>query len=150
MGYGELARVTGSPYREYDEGTTEEIAREPDYDEEGDADDRRYYRDCDDYCPRRKPEDRAAAEIPDVDDDEDDGDDDDCCDEYDDDDARAEQDAAAADDDDDVDGPGDTDDDADDGSCARPRCRCPRKFLVSRAIENLVAEATVARLLLNR
>ncbi|EFN71610.1 hypothetical protein EAG_11599 [Camponotus floridanus] len=129
VGYGELARVAGYPFREYDEGTTEEIAREPDCDER-DADDRRDYRDCDD-C-QRKPEDRAAAEKPDEDGDDDDYD---YCYEYDEDDARAEQDAAAADDD--VDGPGDTDDDAEDGSCARPRCRCPRKFLVSRAIETL-------------
>lgn len=151
VGYGELARVTGFPLHEYDEGTTEEIAREPDYREhrdydDRDADDRRDYCDCDDCddC-QRKPEDRAAAEKPDEDDDDDDNDDYDY--EYDEDDARAVQDAAA---DDDVDGPGDTDDDAEDGSCARPGCRCPRKFLVSRAIETLVAEATVARLLLNR
>lgn len=151
MGYGELARhpVTGFPFHEYDEGTTEEIVRESDYREhrdydDRDADDRRDYCDCDD-C-QRKPEDRAAVEKPDEDDDDDD--DDDYKYEYDEDDARAEQDAAA---DNDVDGPGDTDDDAEDGSCARPRCcRCPRKFLVSRPIETLVAEATVARLLLNR
>lgn len=146
MGYGELARVTGFPFHEYDEGTTEEIAREPDYREHRDCDER----DADDRCDdcQRKPEDRAAAEKPDRDDDDDD-DDYDYDYEYDEyeDDARAVQDAAV---DDDVDGPGDTDDDAEDGSCARPRCRCPRKFLVSRAIETLVAEATVARLLLNR
>ncbi|XP_070162537.1 clumping factor A-like [Polyergus mexicanus] len=148
VGYGDLARVTKFSFHEYDEGTTEEIARETDYREHRnydhrDADDRCDYFDCDD-C-QHKPEDRAATEKPDKDDDDDDDDEYDY--EYDEDDASAEQDAAV---DDDVDGPSDTDDDAEDGSCARPRCRCPRKFLVSRAIETLVAEATVARLLLNR
>lgn len=125
MGYGKLARVTKFASHEHDEGT-EEVAREPDY---RDADDRCEY-DC-------QHEEHAAVEQESDDDDDDDDEDD----------ARAEQDAAA---DDDVDSPGDVDDDVENGSCARPRCcRCPRKFLVPRAVEALVAEATVACLLHN-
>lgn len=129
MGHGKLARVTEFPFYEHDEGTAEEVAREPDchehdYDDRG-ADDRCQY-DCDD-C--QHAEDRAAE----LDDDDED-------------DVRDEQDTTA--DDDQVDDLRHADDDAvEDGSCARPDCRCPRKFLVSRAVEDLVAEATVARLL---
>lgn len=139
MGYGELARVTEFPSHEHDEGTTEEVAREPDYrehDERG-ADSR-----CQDDCDDCQHEDPAAAEDASNDDDDDKDDDDD--DDDDEDNVRDVRDAAA--DDDKVDDPRHADDDVEDGSCARSDCRCPRKFLVPRAVEDLVAEATVARL----
>lgn len=134
VGYGELAfRVAEFSFHEHDEGTAEEVAREPDYrerDYEERGADNRCQDDCDD-CQRH--EDRAAEEEFDNDDDDTD------------DDVRDEQDAAANDDR--VDDPRRADDDVEDGSCARPGCRRPRKFLVPRAVEDLVAEATVVRLL---
>lgn len=132
LGYGELEF---SFHDEHDEGTTEEIARELDYrehDYEDRGSDNRCQYDCDD-CQH---EDCAAAEEFNNDDDDDDDNEDN---------VRDEQDTAA--DDDKVDDPCHTDDNVEDGSCARPDCRCPRKFLIPRAVEDLVAEATVARLL---
>lgn len=138
MGYGKLARVTEFPSPEHDEGTTQEVAREfdyreHDYDDNCGADDR-----CQDDYDDCQHKDRTAAEEPndDNDDDYDNDDENDVCDEQD-----------AANDNGQVDDPRHADDDVEDGSYARPDCRCSRKFLVSRAVEDLVAEATVARLL---
>jgi len=130
VGYGELACVTEFSSHEHDEGTTEEIAREFDcreHDYNRGADDR-----CQDDCDDYQHKDHAAAKELNNDDDDDEND------------IRDEQDAAA--DDDEVD-PRHADDDVEDGSCACPDCRCPGKFLVPWTVEDLVAEATVARLL---
>lgn len=68
--YGVLARVTQFPSHEHDEGTIEEVAREPDYREhehdDRDADDRREYK-CEYDCQR---EIRAVIEEPDDNDNE--------------------------------------------------------------------------------
>lgn len=138
MGYGKLACVTEFPSPEHDEGTTQEVAREfdyreHDYDDNCGADDR-----CQDDCDDCQHEDRIAAEESNDDDDDDYDNDDEnnVCDEQ-----------NAANDNSQVDDPRHADDDVEDGSCARSDYRCSRKFLVPRAVEDLVAEATVARLL---
>ncbi|EGI67942.1 Replicase polyprotein 1a [Acromyrmex echinatior] len=128
VGYGKLARVTEFPSSEHDEGTIQEVAREfdyreHDYDDNCGADDR-----CQDDCDDCQHEDRIAAEESNDDDDDDYDTDDEnnVCDEQ-----------NAANDNSQVDNPRHADDDVEDGSCARSDCRCSRKFLVPRAVEDL-------------